>query len=269
MKVFEFNDYRKFVRSKIEALPRRGRGEFRKIAHYLRVHTTLISQIIRGGKAPTLEQAYGFSRYFGLTTLETEYFLCLIQIEKAGTQDLKLFLTNQLKELNAKGMSLANRLPQDKIMSEPDRAIFYSNWFYSAIRMASSIEHLQTREAIAVYFNLPLLLVNQIIEFLITKELCIEDGEKIKIGPLRTHIEPDSPLAVRHHTNWRLKAIERYPNLQLDELCFTGPLTIATSDIPKVRKLVEQLIESVSEIVKESNANELACLNIDWIRVKR
>jgi hypothetical protein len=93
MTIFEFTDYKKFVLHTIESNPELGRGSVKKIAESLRVHPSLISQILKGLKDFNPEQANDVATFLGLDEEATEYFLCLVEIERAGTAKLKTFLT--------------------------------------------------------------------------------------------------------------------------------------------------------------------------------
>jgi hypothetical protein len=99
MSVFEFDNYRKFVRHAISTTPALGRGSVKKMATALRVHPSLISQVLSGSKDFTSEQANDIASFLNLNELETEYFLCLVDIERAGTSRLKTFLQNKLMRL--------------------------------------------------------------------------------------------------------------------------------------------------------------------------
>lgn len=99
MKIFEFQNYKAFIRSMITNHPDLGHGSIKKMAAALRVHPSLISQVLNGIKDLTSEQANDIAGFFCLSELETEYFLCLVDIERAGTTRLKVFHQSRLRRL--------------------------------------------------------------------------------------------------------------------------------------------------------------------------
>jgi hypothetical protein len=99
MNIFDFKNYKAFIRSMIASHPDLGRGSIKKMAEALRVHPSLISQVLNGIKDFTSEQANDIATFFCLTEVETEYFLCLVDIERAGTTRLKAFLQSRLSRL--------------------------------------------------------------------------------------------------------------------------------------------------------------------------
>lgn len=268
MRIFDYVSYKAFVKDRIEKMPQQGRGQFRQMSERLRMHTSLISQIFGGDRHLTPEQACELCEYWGMTDLETEMFLALLNYEKAGSKKLKQVLEKQLETLRKKADKFSYRLSQEKQLSEETRSIFYSNWYYSGIRLLTSLSQYQNIDAIAEYFSLPKGLVSKVTQFLIQHGLCVLDkDENIQMGPQRTHLASDSTLVSRHHTNWRLKNLSRADAIRDHEIMFTAPLSISKKDAQKVRKKIFELVEDISATVKESKPEKLVCLNIDWMDI--
>ena len=154
-------------------------------------------------------------------------------------------------------------------MSENDWATFYSHWYYSAIRLLSAIPSYRSREEIGSYFSLPLTLINDAIDFLLSTKLCRTEKNQITYGPNRTHIEASSPLAARHHTNWRLKVMERFSAIEDGELVFTTPVTIASADIQLIRAKIVQFISELDATFEKSQPERLFCFNVDFVEIKK
>lgn len=269
MSIFDYRDYRPYVLDRIQKLPKKGRGEFQRIAQSLGMHTSSISQVFNGQKRFTPEQGSRLAEHLGLNEIESDYLLNLIEKERAGTKDLEARIEKRLQKLRKMAESLANRLPQDKVLTEEMKALLYSNWFYSAIRLSTDIKELQTIEALSQFFSLPPALVNEVLRFLISCGLCVEENGLYKMGPQRTHLEASSPLISRHHVNWRLKAVERTTELEhSEELQFSSPVVISKSDAVRIRNILLDEIQSVMKIVTPSSSEILYCLNVDWIKVK-
>jgi uncharacterized protein (TIGR02147 family) len=241
-----------------------------KIARHLKMHTSRVSHIFRGEMNLTLEQACALGRYFGLSSLESEYFLTLVNLERAGSEDLRDQLRRQADGIRARAQEFQNRVPPDKTLTEEQKAVFYSSWLYSGIRLATSIPQMQTVDAIAAFYQIPREKVRGIIDFLLATGLCVEEDGRIAMGPKTTHLEKTSPLVLRHHTNWRLKAISRYENLSAEDLVYSCPVSLRAEDQVLVREMILQFIERfLKKIVTSDPAENVACLNIDWFTVKK
>lgn len=268
MSLFESTDYREFLEGFVKRQPRGGHGYKLKIAEALRVHPTLITQVLKGRKSFSTEQAYALTQFIGINDLEKDYFLTLIEFDRAGSAALKKFIESKLLKLRQENEKVKNRVQVYASMSEVDQALFYSQWYYSALRLSCGLGEAVTAESLAQNFDLPSELVDKILQFLISRGLVVEKEDKtLDRGPQNTFLPSDSPLISRHHMNWRMKAIERHPRLGTDELAFSAPLTLAEVDIPDVRKMCLDFIQEVSKKVSSSPAERLACINIDWFRL--
>jgi uncharacterized protein (TIGR02147 family) len=263
--IFEFRDYKKLLLDRIKAMPKEGRGQMLKISKHLRVHPSLLSQILKGEKDLTQEQALSFTGYLGFTPAETEYFMTLVLEARSGTQELKKFYSESLKKLRRDSESLDSRLEDNTTLPDAIQTRFYSQWYYSAIRLLTSIPGYQNIDSIAERLRLPRKTVSEAISFLLESGLCVEERGSIKLGPQSTHIKSSSPLSLMHHMNWRLQCIQQLPFTEKTDLLFTSPASVSKKDFKRIREFLLDAIESCATIVKDSPAEELALLNIDWI----
>jgi plasmid maintenance system antidote protein VapI len=99
MDLFNQEDYKLFVRGKVRAMASRGRGQYKKMAESLCVHPTLISQIFKGPRHLTPEQAAEVVAFLGLGEQEAEYFLTLVELNRAGSQRLKALLEKRRERI--------------------------------------------------------------------------------------------------------------------------------------------------------------------------
>ena len=135
------------------------------------------------------------------------------------------------------------------------------------MRLLTSIERYQRLDDIADYLGLSKARTRKALEFLVNVGLCVEKDGVYQIGPARTHLGAGDELLPRHHGNWREKAIQRSEKLSDEEMMFTAPLTIAEKDIPRVRQILLKLVSEVSQVVEDSTAEKIYCLNLDWFEV--
>lgn len=267
MSVFEFDDYKKYLKVRIAQMPKGGRGELQRISQYLRIHSTRFSHVFHGNEDLTLEQGIGLTRYFGLNELEADYFMVLLQLAKAGSEDLRQFFLQKKKQIQSRATQLVERLPTERKLTESEKAIFYSNWFYSAIRLACSLSIEATVDTLSERFSISREKVNDALEFLLSTGLCVRTADgQLKSGPKSTHLEARSPLVSRLHANWRIKAMERHPVLNPDELALTSPMSIEEKDLPAIREVLIQAIERATAYADTKKADSLYCLNMDLFK---
>jgi uncharacterized protein (TIGR02147 family) len=259
--LLNFTDYKDFIRASLQ------RGGLKRLAEHLGVNSTMVSQIMSGTKDFTLEQGEKLLSFFNLRNLEAEYFLLLIQIERAGTESLKNFYRKRLEEVKSQSLSIKNRLVVDHTLTSEEKSTFYSSWVYSAIQIFTSIGTGQSYEAIHRAFKIDPHRLDDILNFLISTGLCNLEAGIYTPGAQSTHIEKGSPFLIQHHTNWRVKAIEQVEKLSNEELMFTANITIAKKDFPILRENLVQTIKSFADVVKDSPPEMMANLNIDFFKI--
>jgi uncharacterized protein (TIGR02147 family) len=262
--IFEHEDYKKFTVELIHEMPRNGYGQFRKIAAHLGVNSVVVTQIFKGARELTLENAFELCTYFGFSELESKYFIALVSLARSGTHKLKQHYKAELAALRSQGRDIKNRVPTDRALNEEARALFYSNWYYSAIRLASSIDGINSVSDLSEYLGLPRATVKQATEFLLRYGLMVEKKGALAMGPKLTHLESTSPLVSRHHANWRLRGMQSMPTFQADDLAYTAPMALSFETRRQVREELIQFIDSLLRRVQRDESECVTCLNIDW-----
>jgi uncharacterized protein (TIGR02147 family) len=262
--LFSMTDFREYIRMWAQA---NGRGAYRRIATALGMHTTLVSQIINDRKCFTEEQAAALCSHMGLNQLETDYFLKLIQIERAGNPQLRAIHSRQLQQLRKQANEIKGRVPESQELTEQDRVIFYSSWQYSLVRLLTSIDRYQKANDIAQHLGISVSRLQEILDFLSTRGLCRIAGSKYIRTEKNTHIESGSALAIRHHQNWRAKSFALLEQMDSEDLAFTAPISISKKDIQKVRSVLLETIANIAKIVEDSPPEEVVYFGIDWLKI--
>ncbi len=264
--IFIYLEYRKWIENYLKSLPRKGRGQLTRLAEHLRCNTTAISQVMSGSRGFSDEQALEAAQFFGLIGLEQEYFLILVQADRAGSAVLKLHLQAKLQHLKEQALELKNRVQTDRKMNEEERTVFYSNWLYSGIRLFSSLGSGKSLEEVCEKFHLTRIRAQEILKFLVMTGLCSESKGLYTMGYQSTFVEQSSPHYVKHFTNWRLRAIAASEQKNTEDFLITAPMSLSQEDFDQIREALMQTLKSVLAKVKDSKEERVACLNIDFFK---
>jgi uncharacterized protein (TIGR02147 family) len=268
--IFTYDDFRSYLKARIKALPKNGHGEAKRMAAHLKVSSTFMSHVLSGSKQLSQEQTSSLSIYLGHSDLETEYFFYLVQIERAGNQSLKKFFQKKMDEIKEKSHNLADRVKFKKDLTDEQKSIFYSSPLYSAVHLFTSIkEKGVTLEEIQSRFNIDRAKVSEVLKFLKETSLCEQVGNAYKMGTQSTHLSAHSPHIVKHHTNWRLRAIEASEDLSTNELMYTVNVSLSKKDFEKLREEMVTNIQKFLETVYESPAEDIATFNMDWFWIRK
>jgi uncharacterized protein (TIGR02147 family) len=262
--IFEFNEYKAYLGSRIQAMPKAGRGFRVEMAEAIQCQKPFVSQVLKGEAQFSLEQAERLNKLLEHDPEQAHYFLLLVQIARAGTASLREFFQSQLDSIKEHRLTLRNRLRSDSVISEESKSKYYSSWIYGAIRVALTIPGLRTRKALAKTFALPEEVLQEALQFLEESGLIEKQNELYQATALNLHLGNDSSLIARHHTNWRLKALEAVSRAKPSDLHFSGVVSLSTKDVTKIRSVLVDAIERSKEIVKDSPEETLYVICADF-----
>lgn len=269
MNIYDFVDYRAFLRAYIAKLPKKGRGEINRWAVLIGVHPSLLSQTLSDTKNISLEQAQLLCEGLGLTPQEVEYFLCSVQLQRAGTSKLQNYFKEKLFQLKNAAVEISQRVRQDRSLSDEEKSIFYSHWLYAAMWLLTSLKGGQTLDEVVSKFQITRARALDILNFLAETQLCVVANGRYSMGPQSLHLDRKSPHVTKHHTNWRLRAIEASDKISEDEMMYTAPLSLSKADLKKIRGRMMEVIKEVTETAIPSEAEELVCFNLDLFFIKK
>lgn len=264
MNIYKYTSYKDYFNDWVKALPKAGRGEYRKLAKKLTISTTMISQVFKGDKDLSLELASELCDYLQLNDSESDYFMLLVSYSKAGSFNLKEKLKKKIQASQAFAKKLENRVVKDTELSEASKLTFYSSWVYSAVRMMSDLPDINSSYEIAQRLNLPHTFVKKFLDFLIDEGLVAKAGSKLKIGSKTTHLSADSPLVSKQHQNWRLRGFDKMALQDPGNLFYTGPMALSKDVADQVHLELNALLDKVYKLVVPSPSEVVRCLNIDW-----
>lgn len=264
MDIFTYKDYRKFLNDWLLSQKKQHRLNASMLAERIHVHPTFISQVLKGNKDLSSEQWINICEIIKLTEIENDYLHFLLLHNRAGTKEARIFYQKKLDEILKKRLLLQERMTNHKQLTDQERAVFYSSWIYSAIRLFTACDKGKNLEQLAEKFQLSKSKTDEILSFLCSTDLCKFENGKYHMGDQHVHVPANSPFVIRHHTNWRLRAINSLEKTLQEEMNFTAPMSISKKDFLLIREKIVKLIQEAIEVAKASEAEDLATLTIDF-----
>ena len=265
--VYDYKDYKVFLR---DSLKNRGeRGIRTRLAEAAQCHTAYVSQTLNGSTHFNLEQGERIAQFLGLSPEQTVFFLLLIQLCRAGTPALRRIFEKQIADELARKLVLKNRLEFKRTLSRENQTVYYSSWHHSAIHVLVSVPDCHTADGIAEYLGLPSKRVAEVLQFLISLGLVARKGSKFEIGTSHIHLDSESPLISKHHTNWRMRAVESLDLPREQDLHYSSVITASRDDSVKIRATLVKAIEEIRTMVKESGNEEGFCYSLDLFSLRK
>jgi uncharacterized protein (TIGR02147 family) len=269
MTVFEFESYKDFINSYLDDPARGGGyGSRAKLAKAIHCQTSYVAQVLNGRAHFSLEQIEDINEFLGHSEQEGHILLLLVQLERAGTKKLKNRFSKQINEILESRKILKNRLGVKQPLTLELQATYYSQWYFSVIHVMAAQERFQSTKAIAEYLNLELSKVNAALAFLFEINLLEKTSQgKIKTGKTSIHLGTDSPLIVKHHTNWRLQAVRSLERHAGKNLNYSSVTTLSETDAGEIRELLTKTIEKSKKIIKDSPDERVYSFCLDFFEI--
>src|ERR1700692_4612304 len=107
--VFEFNDYRKFLEAQIAGNSSE-RGYQTKLSKAAGCKGSFLSQALHSHVNLTPDHAAGLCRFWNFDDDETDWFIELLTLARAGSPEMKKVCTRRLKEIEKRRTNLKERL---------------------------------------------------------------------------------------------------------------------------------------------------------------
>ncbi len=265
--IFLFQDYRKYIKSTIQSMPKEGRGFRTRMAGALNCQTAYISQVLNGSLHLNLEQGLRLSRFMAHTEEEKNYFLLLIEYARAGSKELKDHFKKQLEQNRSKRNLLRERFKTQTQMTEADKMIYYSDWQYAAIHMMITIPEFQTPPSLARALEIPEAALKTKLEFLEKCGLASLAADKWKPGQQRIHLGGDSPLVSKHHLNWRVYGMRALDDASDQDLHYTSVVTLSRADAERLKALWVDAMDRHNKLVEPSPEEVCYVLVLDFFGI--
>jgi uncharacterized protein (TIGR02147 family) len=265
--LFEFTDYHAFLDA---TLPTSGkeRGSRVRLATALGVQKGFVSAVIHGSSELNLEQAFKVSQFLSHTDDEQDYFLLLVQCARAGSKDLEKYFRGKATKIQRRHREIREHIQVKANLSEVDRLTYYSAWHSIAVHMCLRIPGLDTPQAIAVYLGLPVNRVASELEFLVKTGLAQSRGSAYEAGSTRIHLSADSPLIAKHHTNWRMQAIQALDRNREEDLHYSSVMSISREVAEKIRNTLLRSIQEMEPMIRDAKDEGAFVLTMDLFDLK-
>ena len=262
--IFQFESYKSFLVEWIAKQARNGYGIKSQMAKELGVKPAFLSQVLNGEQQHlSLEQADRLIHFLQLNETEKQYLFMLVEFERAGTYSLKEYWGLELRKLQAAQQTLKNRFATETMPNREVQTIYFSSWYYSGIHLLLSSVPVFSSSKIAQRLGLPQDVVAEVIYWLEQNGFGYIENSKWVGTPINIHFPSDSHLIKKHHTHWRLKALQSIELNKLDELHYSTCFTLSNKDWVKIKEILIKSIEQTKNTIKSSGDEKLYSIGID------
>lgn len=251
MDLYKFDNYREYLKEKFSGKGK-SRGTRSPLVEFLGCQLSFFNQVLTFRSHLSLEHAYKTSEYLGFDTDEQEYFLTLVQKDKSGSVSLENYFKNKIITIKKERELISKRVKVTTSLTIKDQMKYYSKWYFSAIHILSALPSFNYPEEISAHLKIDLMVTKKALSFLIKSGFVISTEKGLNIGATRIHLNLDSDMLPRHHSNWRIKAIEAVDNQGKNSLHYSSILGISQKDIIIIKEKILILIQEIEPIIQDS-----------------
>lgn len=260
--LYRFILYREYLKTALAP-----RGKRKELSKFIACQTTFLSNVLAGQANLSLEHSMRACAFLNLNEQESHYFMLLVHYAKAGTPELESYYLKQIRSLQERENTISNRISEHKTLPVEEQAILYNSWLYVAIHILCAVSELQSRAALRDHLRLPAREVDPIIEFLVQHGVLDESRGRLKQGSARIHLPKGSPFLPKHHTNWRIKAIQSLDHERTQDLHYSMVMSLSKADVEKMRRIILEAIQRTEQVLRETGDEVVYSFCIDWFRV--
>lgn len=261
--IWSFNSYKDFLNYQCAL----SRGAKTKIAAICECEKSYLSKVLNQEVHLTPDHGFKICEHFQFSSEEREYFMALLEYERASSLSYKNFLLKKIKSMAKVYEASLKKNERIEVNESSSEILYNSNWMYCAVNILTSIPEYQSRSKIAERLNITSSLLDQILKNLELMKYIKKQNNSWQYLSGAAHLSDKSPLVHFHHANWRNRALIDAQDVEKDGLHYTNVQSISEELFESLRKQIHHFINQTAKQAEPSPPEELVCLNLDFFKV--
>lgn len=266
MSIYEVKSYRDFVRACLDDERAAGkRGAARRLADELKCHSTYVSQVTSGKADLSVDQGMRLCAYYRLSAEQTEFFLDLLNRDRAGTREAKAHFQMRIDRRLAELADMKKRWKLDATLTAEHELKYYSTWIPQAVHLYCQLPGTHTAQSIAQALDLAVAKVEKVVADLEALGFIGRSAKGLRSLRDSVHLGKDSEFISRVHVSWRLKAVaDLTMRARLPGRHYSSVVSMSEKTAREIDRMILAHIETVREIIGPSPAETLHVYNLDF-----
>lgn len=267
MSVILFDNYREVIHQKIKENSN-VKGYKSKLAEALKIQSSYLSRVIAGTSDLTMEQAASLCDIWLLDKTESEYFLTLVNLERAGSEVLRSRLLQMLDSIRKSNDGMPKVELKGVEMDFANAYDYFSFWLLPTIRSALEVEELRDIPALAKRLGQAPEVIENGLNKLASMNLVRKSttGWEVVEG---TFLARNTRLHGSYHSAIRNKAAEVMLAGDTDGRYFTAVFCLKQKDYLQVKEKIYNLVKDVESLAGAPGNEEVVAFTLDFFRFGR
>lgn len=230
------------------------RGYNSRLSEAASCHSSHLSHVLCERAHLTPDQALAIADFWELPELQSDYFLCLVEWERAGTERLRIKVKRRMDEIRRDaerfhGRSAARDDKERIELSLVDATTYCSHWYYCIVHCLLEIPRFRTVQSLSSHLNLPLHVTESTLKSLERMELAHFDEESLEWRSSRSVKHTVSgDLRTLMNSSQRLFSSYRRELNNKDDLVITMIGALQDSETARAREILLQAFTDISKL---------------------
>lgn len=263
--IYKFQDVRLYLEKWISSKPSKGFGEKSNIARALNVSPSFITSFMKEEVPLSSDQAFKLAQYLNLEELEKDYFLALIELDKALEVGLKKYLQSKLSRIKNEALKIANLVKHNGELPV-NYDVYFSSWLYAFSHILVLSKDYNSPAKVSKKLNIELSTIEDVFSFLEESSLVEKTDDGYIAHFTKFHLPQSQEILRKHHLNLRLHAIRKIESDFKKDLHYSSVVSMKQEDAEKVRSILSQAIKESKEAISQSDNEQFFCFNLDFYR---
>lgn len=238
-----------------------------KMALFMGCQNSHLSRVLKDEINLTPDQAFLAGEFMKLNPRESDYFLTLVELARAGDPKYRQALEIKAAKLRVDSEDFGKRVQSKKLNNPINEMRYYSRWQYSALHVLTMKSGGVSMADCCHMINLTHEQAREDLDALVEMGLVVKSENTFTSTNKFIHLSKESPMNSIQHKNWRENASRSSQRQKSDGLHFTMVQTISEKDFLKIKELLFSTIDQYRKIADPSKEEKLICLCLDFFNV--
>jgi hypothetical protein len=261
--IYDHEDYREYLIERLDSAEF-GRGARQKLASYIGCQPSFVSQVLAGRNELSLEHAHKINFFLNHGNEESQCFILMNLLSKAGSFELQKFLREQLNRIKENQMQV-HKVVNKAELHKDDLLYYYTNWLCVSMHMLAAVPKYQSAKVMQEKLGASDTEMLETINFLSRTGLLEVHGGVIKVGEAHLHLKKTSPYAQSATILTRLKVLEKLRLSDSHAINYTSNFTISKNAYDSLRRRILDFIVELDEHIQRDDPEAFCTLVLDLI----
>lgn len=266
MNLYEAKTYREYIKACIARDRDAGKtGAVKRLARVLKVHSTYVSQVIKGKSDFSVDQALGFCLHEKMSPDQTEYFLDLVCRDRAGTKETRTHYQARIDRRLSELADMKKRWQISESLTADQEQKYYHSWLPQVVHLFCQLPGRHTIASIAEKIGVHEGAVLPVVEDLESIGFIERTSEGIKSIRDSVHLGRGSRFTSRNTVNWRLKVISDITSTgQLPGIHYSSVVSMSRKAAEEIDKLILKHLDEMRDVIVPSPSEALYSYCLDF-----